>query len=342
MSNGQGTKVADEDLEEMFAIRTAEVTLTGAPAVREDFLMTKSNMVALNNLELHGLASKLGVTGIEAIPEVEISKAVDLKTEELKAEEDEKEEDDDKDKNKIPPQLRKAADDDDPDKDKKKDMDEDDDEDELDLGKSQIMRALAPAILAQKSGLPDSIVKALEKAVADKEPDDADTEAAKAVASVLSKSESPLVKMIQDPLLKQIQKSEDQLAELVQERDEARMHVIAKSIPGDIDAMTKRLVMLKKSMPASEFDAFVKEQQGIQTMIEENEMMKSIQGRGVDASDAQAAVRTKAEAMISKAGKAGDQVELAKAIVTVLDQEPALATQYHKDMQHNASKSNNE
>lgn len=338
--NRQVTKDADEDLEEMFAIRPAEVTLTGAPAVREDFLMTKS-AVQLNNLELHGLASKLGVDGIEAIPEVEISKAVAIKSEELKAEDDDKDKDDEKDdeKNKIPPQLRK---DDDGSK-KADDDDEDDDkDDELDLGKSQIMRALAPAILAQKSDLPNSVVKALEKIVGDSKEDDADSEAAKAVASVLSKSESPLVKMIQDPLLKQIKKSEDQLAELVQERDEARMHEIAKSIPGNIDAMTKRLVLLKKSMPASEFDAFVKEQQGIQIMIEENEMMKSIQGRGVDASDAQNAVRTKAEAMISKAGKAGDQVELAKAIVTVLDQEPALAQQYHKDMQRNASKSNNE
>ncbi len=201
MSKRQGTKDSDEDLEEMFRLRPAEVTLTGAPAVREEFLMTKSK-VTLNDLELHGLASKLGVDGIEAIPEVEVSKAVAMKTEEQKAEDDE-DEDDDKDKKdkddkggKVPPQFLKKEDD---------DKDDDEDEKELDLGKNALIRTLAPTMLTAKADLPANIVKALEKIVEeDSKTDDDDTDTAKAVAEVM-KSEWPgLIKAINEPYEKRL------------------------------------------------------------------------------------------------------------------------------------------
>ncbi len=340
MSKRQGTKDKDEDLEEMFRLRPAEVTLTGAPAVREEFLMTKST-VKLNDLELHGLASKLGVDGIEAIPEAEVSKAIALKSEELKAEDDDKEDDEDEDKeggkkNPIPPQFRKNEDMDDKDKDKDKKEDDEDDK-ELDLGKSAVMRSLAPTILtASKADLPANVVKALEKIVAeDEKSDNDDTDAAKAVAEVM-KSEMPgIVNAISAPY-------EKRLAQLEGERDAAAMHEIAKSIPGDTGKMTKRLVILKKSMPKADFDEFVAEQVGLQKSIDESELMSTIQGRAVNASEPEQTIQSKAEAIVSKAGKTGDPIALAKAIETVMDLEPALANQYNNDMQARAGKGNHE
>ncbi len=340
MNKRQGTKGKDEDLEEMFRLRPAEVTLTGAPAVREEFLMTKSK-VQLNNLELHGLASKLGVDGIEAIPEAEVSKAIALKSEELKAEDDDKEDEDDKDKDKdgkgkVPPQFMKREDEDDEDKKKGVHDDDDEDDDDLDLGKSAVMRALAPTILASKADLPASVVKSLEKIVAEDEKSDSDdTDAAKAVAEVM-KSEMPgIVKAISEPY-------EKRLAGLEAERDSAQMHEIAKSIPGDTGKMTKRLVILKKSMPKVDFDEFVQEQVSLQKNIDESEAMSTLQGRGTNASEPEQTVRRKAEAIVSKSGKTGDKVELAKAIETVMEQEPALARAYNNDMQARAGKGNHE
>lgn len=328
MSN-QGKKDTD-DKEEMFDLNPKEVTLTGAPAVKEDFLMVKGNE-GLNDLELHGLAAKGGYNGIEAIPEVEIKKAVDLKTEaENEAAKGLHADDEDPDKDKTPEQLRKQE----------EDKDKEDDEDELDLGKSHVVRSLAPAMLTVKADLPKNLVKALEKSVADAEAekeDDKDTEAAKAVAEVM-KSEAPaLATLIQAPLLVEIKKSTDRIAALEAERDLVAFTEVAKSMPGDVEKVAKRLVILKKSMNTKDFDTFVEEQQGVQKALLESEAFKSMQGRGVDTSDAVRAVQAKAEAEISKSGKSGDQVELAKAITHILETDKTLADAYHKDMQRAAA-----
>ena len=70
--------------------------------------------------------------------------------------------------------------------------------------------------------------------------------------------------------------------------------------------------------------------------------MSTVQGRGTNASEPEQTIQRKAEAIVSKAGKTGDQVELAKAIETVMEQEPALANQYNSDMQARAGKGNHE
>lgn len=329
----QGKKDVDEDSEEIFDLRPKEVTLTGAPAVREDFLMTKSEGTTLNDLELHGLASKLGVDGIEAIPEVEIKKAITLKTEAENETEkglhDDEEEDPDK-KGKVPPQFMKKAEDDDKDK-------KDDDEDELDLGKSDLIRTLAPALLTQKSSLPASLVKALEKSVEEGKDDDADTDSAKAVADVM-KSELPtLFKMVSEPLLADIKKSEDRIATLEAERDLVGYREIAKSMPGDIEKVAVRLAHLSKSMSKSEYDSFVEEQRGIFKTLEESDLLKSIQGHAVDTTDPIVAVQVKAEAEIAKSGKSGDPEALANALIHVLNSEPAMANAYHREMENRAA-----
>ena len=336
--SGQVKKGTDEDNEEIFDLRTAEVTLTGAPAVREDFLMTKAE-VTLNNLELHGLASKLGVDGIEAIPEVEIRKAITLKVEEENEEDkkkrmDEEEEDPDK-KGKVPPQFLKKVEDED-------DKEDEEDEDKpLELGKSSVIRGLAPAMLTVKADLPKSLVRALEKSIEDgkAEDDDDDDEMKKSGALVEAmKSEMPgILKLVAGPLHADIKKSQERIATLEAERDMVGFREIAKSMPGNEEKVASRLAHLSKSMNKADYDAFVEEQQGIFKTLEESDLLKSIQGRGVDATDPIAVVQTRAEAEIAKSGKAGDPQALGEALMRILDSDPAMARAYNNEMEQRAA-----
>ncbi|MCH8825517.1 MAG: hypothetical protein IIB16_01055, partial [Chloroflexi bacterium] len=320
--SGQVKKGRDEDNEEIFDLRTAEVTLTGAPAVREDFLMTKAE-VTLNDLELHGLASKLGVDGIEAIPEVEIRKAITLKVEEENEEDKKKglhddEEDPDK-KGKVPPQFMKKAED---------EEDEEEDEDKpLELGKSSVIRGLAPAMLTVKADLPKSLVRALEKSIEDgKAEDDEDKDEMKKNEALVEamKSEMPgILKLVSEPLHADIKKSQERIATLESERDMVGFREIAKSMPGDEEKIAARLSHLSKSMNKADYDAFVEEQQGIFKTLEESDLLKSVQGRGVDATDPIASIQARAEAEVSKSGKAGDQQAVGEALTRRLESDPA-------------------
>ena len=337
--SGQVKKETDEENEEIFDLRTAEVTLTGAPAVREDFLMTKAELT-LNDLELHGLASKLGVDGIEAIPEVEIRKAVTLKVEEENEEDKKKrlhEEEEDPDKNgKVPPQFAKKAEGEDDDDDK----DEDDDK-PLELGKSSVIRGLAPAMLTVKADLPKSLVRALEKSIEDgKADDDEDKDEMKKNEALVEamKSEMPgILKLVSEPLHADIKKSQERISTLEAERDMVGFREIAKSMPGDEEKIAARLAHLSKSMSKSEYDAFVEEQQGIFKTLEESDLLKSVQGRGVDSTDPIAVVEARADAEIAKSGKAGNQQAKAEALLSILESDSVVANAYHREMEQRAA-----
>ena len=298
--------------------------------------MTKAE-VTLNDLELHGLASKLGVDGIEAIPEVEIRKDVTLKVEEENEEDKKKglhddEEDPDK-KGKVPPQFMKKAED-----------EEDDEEDEdkpLELGKSSVIRGLAPAMLTVKADLPKSLVRALEKSIEDgKAEDDEDEDEMKKSGALVEamKSEMPgILKLVAGPLYTEIKKSQDRIDTLEAERDMVGFREIAKSMPGNPENVASRLAHLSKSMNKVDYDAFVEEQQGIFRTLEESDLLKSVQGRGIDATDPINAVQIRAEAEIAKSGKAGDPQALGEALGRILESDPAMARAYNTEMENRAA-----
>lgn len=147
----------------------------------------------------------------------------------------------------------------------------------------------------------------------------------------LLKSTFPdLVQELTKPLQEQLSQAQSRLASLEEEREASKMRELAKSMPGDLETTTKRLVMLKKSLPEEEFQAFVKDQVALGETIRKSEAFKQISSSGEGPVDVTSKVEALAREVVAKStSNPTDPVALAKAIEFVLDQNPDLKRQYY-------------
>jgi hypothetical protein len=310
-NDGKRRKITDLD--------PIEVTLTFAPAIREEFIMAKSAN-PLNEQELEALAKSLNIEKVEDIPADKLQAAIASK---------------DASGGNLDPRLDKRMPGD-PDPDKKPDEDDPTKKPNpfanLDQSVSQALTVAAKALEPHMQSLPEDIQKyfgALPK------PDIAppgSTEPNPMLEAV--KSALPeIMKSVTDPMENTIKSLTEQVDALSTEKEMVESRTIAKSISADVEGTAGFLVELKKNGISDEnFKKYVEDQRRMYHAASQSDAFRTISKSKGDSVSAYDQVMAKAQDMVAKSENPTNSDVLAKSIQHVLDTNPELAMQYNRDM----------
>ncbi len=318
--------------EELVNIEPVEVSLTIAPMVKEDFLMTKSAVkFELKAEDIHEIAKSLGLEP-EEVSQEEVKQA--LKTAAAVIEKA------------MPPQLAAALE---GNKDKKKPDDDDEDEEEAMMkaisgASADVKKALAAAhgILAvHKSKLPTSLVAVLKAFDKAKKADPSAFEEADVKKSAtdmieIFKSQFPgVVEAIVEPVQKQLTDANKTIQAMQDARELDELRELAKSMPiqGEPDQAAQKLLGIKKALSPEQWEDFVKDQQAIYAQVSKSSLFNQVSGRSDNSGTATDRMLAKAKELVQKsAGKSS----IEEAITLVASEYPQLYSEYLAEQRESA------
>lgn len=322
-----GKASGDSRDEELVGIEPVEVSITVAPMVREDFLMTKS---AITPEAVQEVVKSLGIEPTD-LTDADLEK---VHAAVVKA---------------MPPQLAAALQggggDAPPAKKKPVDPNEPD-EDELCksiLDSSpevkKAMQAAAGLLKTHKSALPaplTAVLKALAKAQKDNPDAFKDADVSKSDIEVFKSAFPGVIEEITAPLTRQLAEATKTVQEMVDSRDLSDMHELAKSMPlqGEPDAVAKRLLDMKKAMPTALWDEFVADQKAIFAQVSKSESFRQVSGRGMDGS-ATEKMQQLAKDIVQKSS---GQTSIDDALALVAQDRPDLYSEYLNEQRNAAAR----
>jgi hypothetical protein len=306
-----------------------EVTLTFAPAIREDFIMAKSEGTPLDATELSALAKSLQIEKAEDIPPDKLQAAMAAKASGQPITGDPNQDDPTKQANLPGDPDPKKMPDDDPTK-------KPDPFANLDKSVSQAITEAAKALMPHFASLPPEIAKFFQGApqpdpMVEPSNNPADpSPQLEAVKTELSKSNKELA-----AAGSKITNLEQQLTAIQDKSDLEECRVIAKSISPNVEGTAQFLLELKKNgITDADFKEYVEGQRRMYVAASESDAFAEISkseknGEGATAYDK---VMKMAQEMVAKSENPADPTALAKSIQAVLDLNPELATQYEQDV----------
>lgn len=325
--------------EEVIDHDPVELTLTKAPAVREEILMKKSD-IELNDEELQELRKSLGLDEGADIPDDEKKKAEDAKIEGLKKAG--KITDDDLKR------LREGGgDDDDEEDDEEKKRKKKEEEDEtMKKSVSQKVTAAQKVLADVMDSLPEDVQKFFKDSSVDTGVDTA--EVAKSVVAEIKKSFGDVVESAETKALRaEVAELKKSITDLTGKAADAELLEIAKRISATPEKEIATLRTLRKSMSDEDFKGYVEGQERMFRAANNSEAFRQVSSGAnngastVGGASAKLVEIAKSQIKKSEDGNSNDQAQVAKVLAEILEnpgEHSELVDQYHKEQQTAAAK----
>lgn len=312
--------------EEIVSLNPGEVSLTLRPAVRENVLMAKSEI--MTEEQLKDLAKSLGVESPEKLTEEQIKKA----EEEIEAQKHMPGDMGGGMGGGTPPGGGGT-----PNPFEKKPPQDPNPPAFLDKSVSQYVTMAAKMLAPVMPSLPMEVQKffsggAAGSATPGQEPVMKSEEQVELFKSVFPNVEAA----IRQPLDTEIAELRKSVEALQTDAETRELIEVAKSVSAaDPTETAKRLLAIRKSLSKEEYDAYIKEQQSLFGLVQKSPAFAQISKSNGSEATAEVQILAKATELISKS----EDKDLAKAVETVMNTNPELASQYQSEMTRKAAMS---
>lgn len=293
---------SDIELEDIDQI---ELSLTGAPAIKEGFIMTKS----ATDEELRTKFDEFSKLEDEDERFEAFKKLVDEVSKQDEDEDEDEEEDGSKrGRKKQPPFNFEKLDD-----------------------ASKVALRLVQQALSGVEDLPESVAD-FTKAIEENLSENGKSQTSKSEMVEFAKSRYPgLVEAISEPFQKKLDEVTKTAEELKATAELDEMKKVAADLPGDVEEVAKQLLVFKKALSEEDFDKYVEQQKGLKAQVSKSELFERRSGSRAAEGSAEARIEAKVQSIIQKSG---GKTDWADALDIVAKDDSALYEEYQREVRN--------